>query len=44
MSRKEGSPPLLDFLPRPGMREIRIKAAPVFPLIRNERMTPHGKK
>lgn len=43
MGRKENVPPLMDFFPRPGMREIRVKAAPSIWPIRNERMKTDGK-
>jgi len=44
MGRKENRPPLMEFFPRPGMREIRTKSIPAIPLIRNERMIPHGEE
>ena len=41
MSRNDFPHPL-DFLPRPGMREIRVRAVPPLPRIRNERKEEHG--
>ncbi len=37
-------PSPLDFLPRPGMREIRAKPAAALPRIRYERSAEHGGK
>lgn len=32
----------LDYLPRPGMREIRMREIPILPRIRNERCKNHA--
>ena len=34
----------LDYLPRPGMREIRARDIPMLPKIRNERCGTHAEK
>jgi len=37
-------PHSLDYLPRPGNREIRLAPPPLLPKSRNERMNIHGAK
>ncbi len=32
----------LDYLPRPGRREIRVRNAPTLPITRNERTESHA--
>lgn len=43
MAMKEFPHPL-DFLPRPGMREIRAQPIPLLPQNRNERKLQYGTK